>query len=174
MILFVRHGQTDYNKQGRVQGWLDVPLNEEGLSQAEIISEKLKDYNFTKIYSSPLMRARRTAEIINTEHNKEIIFDDRLKEFFLGSMQGELFASLDEKERKHFLEFPEDFGAESNLEFFTRTVSFLSEILDDEGDVLIVSHGGVYRNLYRFINNITDLNSDVKGLSNCEIAVLKK
>ena len=73
MIYFVRHGQTDWNKLGRIQGHSDTELNEEGKNQAQIVKEKLNGIKFDKVFSSPLKRAKETAQIIC---NQEIIFDD--------------------------------------------------------------------------------------------------
>ena len=80
MIYFIRHGETAYNREGRVQGHLDIPLNEKGIFQAEKASDEFKDVEIDLIYCSPLKRARSTAEIINKFHNVEIVIDDRLIE----------------------------------------------------------------------------------------------
>ena len=88
MIYFVRHGETDYNKQGRAQGHMDIPLNETGLMQAKTVAKALKNTKLDVIYSSPLQRAKVTADTINTHHNVEVICDDRLKELYRGDIQG--------------------------------------------------------------------------------------
>lgn len=61
----VRHGQTDWNAEGRIQGKTDIELNETGIEQARQLKELIKDYNIDLIISSPLKRTRKTAEIIN-------------------------------------------------------------------------------------------------------------
>ena len=81
MIYFVRHGETDYNLEGIVQGQLDIPLNKKGIHQANEIKNKLKDLDIDIIFSSPLLRAKQTAEIINENLNVKIKYDERLKEF---------------------------------------------------------------------------------------------
>ena len=78
-IILVRHGETDWNISGRLMGQKDVPLNSRGRAQAETLKEKLADINFDCCYSSPLSRARETAEII-CGHRCNIICDDDLKE----------------------------------------------------------------------------------------------
>jgi broad specificity phosphatase PhoE len=88
MIYFIRHGETKYNTVHRIQGQLDIPLNSTGLAQAELMAEKLKDVKIDKIYCSPLRRTKQTATIINKYHNLDIIYDDRLKEFYAGKRQG--------------------------------------------------------------------------------------
>lgn len=88
MIYFVRHGETDYNLEGIVQGQLDIPLNNKGIHQAHELKNKLKVLDIDVIFSSPLLRAKQTAQIIHENLNVEIKYDERLKEFFAGNMQG--------------------------------------------------------------------------------------
>ena len=88
MIYFIRHGETDYNKTQTFQGHLDIPLNKQGIVQANLALENSKSIKIDKIYYSPLSRAKQTAEIINSFHNAEMIADDRLKEIYMGSLQG--------------------------------------------------------------------------------------
>jgi broad specificity phosphatase PhoE len=64
MIYVVRHGQTDWNLEGRFQGRIDIPLNEKGKNQAKKTKEKLEGIEFDKVFSSPLKRALETAQII--------------------------------------------------------------------------------------------------------------
>lgn len=169
MIYFVRHGETDYNVKGIIQGQLDIPLNEVGIMQAQRIAQILKDEKIDLIYASPLSRTRVTAEIINEFHNVEVVFDDRLKEFFAGTRQGTGFSDKEKKEKAEFLISPEKFGAESNYEFYDRCVSVYKDILKLNKNVLIVSHGGVYRSIYRYLNNILDFSVKVPTPINCEV-----
>ena len=90
-FIFVRHGETEYNRLNkRMGGWIDEPLNETGLKQAEELARKLKD-NFDIIISSPLKRAKKTSEIIAKKFNKKIVFSDYLKERDLGSLSGTMW-----------------------------------------------------------------------------------
>ena len=79
-IYLVRHGETIWNKEGRIQGREDVPLNEKGIALAEITSEGMREIPFDVIYSSPLIRARKTAEIMRGDRTCPIIEDDRLRD----------------------------------------------------------------------------------------------
>lgn len=89
MILYViRHGETKWNVERRLQGRSDVELNEYGIYLAKVTAEALKDVNFDVIYSSPLIRAYKTAEIIKGDRNINIITDDRLKEMSFGIYEG--------------------------------------------------------------------------------------
>ena len=173
MILFVRHGETEYNAKGITQGQLDIPLNENGIAQANILCEKLKDEKIDIIYASPLLRASQTAQIINTAHNVEVVFDDRLMEFYAGVRQGQDFYSWPQEKIDAFRAHPEDFGAESNIDFFTRVIDFFSEIEESDKNILIVSHGGVYKNIYRYLHGITDFLQKFPTPENCEAVKLK-
>src|SRR5690242_4741153 len=77
---FVRHGETDWNRQGRLQGWRDIPLNSTGESQAEALRPSLHGMGFNSIAVSPLARARRTAEILNRDLQLQTHFFDDLRE----------------------------------------------------------------------------------------------
>jgi probable phosphoglycerate mutase len=92
MIYLVRHGETEFNRVQRYQGWLDSPLTEAGVAQARAIGRRLAqlpDAWTAEIVASPIGRARRTAELIAAElAGREIGFDDRLREISLGSWDG--------------------------------------------------------------------------------------
>ena len=88
-VILVRHGQTDYNLEGRWQGFLDIPLNDTGIRQAELLAESLKDVPIDVFISSPLKRAYVTTEKCAQLHGKDIAYtDDRLKEINFGVWAG--------------------------------------------------------------------------------------
>ena len=174
MIYFVRHGETEFNKNRIFQGHLDIPLNDTGIAQAKQVLEDSKDISFDIIYYSPLSRAKQTAEIINSYHNKKMIADDRLKEIFMGSLQGRAHNDLSEEERQLSYTSPEYFGGETHEEFCARVKSFLDEIDDSNKTILIVSHGGVYRAIYKILNNLSDLQFSLQPLKNATIVLIKK
>ncbi|GIP39448.1 hypothetical protein J31TS4_27280 [Paenibacillus sp. J31TS4] len=87
MIYVVRHGQTDWNKEGRLQGRQGLPLNERGIEQAESLREQLSGVSFASVYSSPQERAVQTAERIA---GKQAVTDARLDVFDLGEADGQL------------------------------------------------------------------------------------
>ena len=80
-VVLVRHGETDWNSDGRLMGQKDIPLNDKGREQAEVLRNKLANMSFDCCYSSPLSRAKETAEII-CKGKCDIICDDNLKERF--------------------------------------------------------------------------------------------
>ena len=172
MIYFVRHGETDYNKAGKAQGHMDIPLNEVGLSQAQETADKLKDVDIDMIYSSPLKRARVTADIVNKYHNVKVVEDDRLRELYLGNRQGVVLKDCSKEEIAEFLRDPKKFGAESYEELCSRVEEIYKEIelVAKDKNVLIVSHGGVYRAIVRYILGIDNVHSEnIHSLKNCEV-----
>ena len=85
MIYVVRHGQTDWNLQGRCQGWHDIELNQTGIEQAEKLAKLLADVKFDVCFSSPLKRAVKTAQTI---YDGNIILDQRIIERGNGELEG--------------------------------------------------------------------------------------
>ena len=88
MIYLTRHGQTDWNVQKKVMGRCDEPLNENGREQARQTKELLSNISFDLIICSPLLRAKETAQIINSDRNIKIDFDDRIIERDFGELEG--------------------------------------------------------------------------------------
>ena len=174
MIYFIRHGETNYNRKFQFQGHLDIPLNETGINQAKAALEYSKSLHLDKIYCSPLLRAKQTADIINSHHKLSIIEDDRLKEIYMGSLQGRCFNDLSEDEQKYAFTKPEHFGGESHDELCLRVIEFFKEIENSNEDILIVSHGGIYRAIQKYLNNYTSLQFDLKPLPNAEFTILKQ
>ena len=87
-LLLTRHGQTDWNVAGKIQGTTDIELNETGKIQAKETGKKLLNYDIDVIISSPLKRAKNTAEIIRGDRDIEILLDDGLKERCFGEFEG--------------------------------------------------------------------------------------
>lgn len=94
MIYIVRHGETDWNVEGRYAGRIDVDINNVGKEQAQKIKEKLKDTDFYKVFSSPLKRAYNTAKIIC---DNDIETDDRIIERSNGELEGKLKTEIELK-----------------------------------------------------------------------------
>ena len=172
MIYFIRHGETNFNDEGRCTGQIDVALNKKGISQAHELAEKLRNLKFSKIFCSPLKRAKQTAEIINENYNVPIVIIDNLKERNDGTRQGVCYKNLSEKEDLDFFKSPEKYGAESNDQFFNRCVNAYKEIKGFNEDVLIVSHGGVFRAFCCHLTGNSEMLSESWRLKNCEIAII--
>ncbi|MBI4137500.1 histidine phosphatase family protein [Candidatus Roizmanbacteria bacterium] len=87
-IYLVRHGQTDWNRDKKIQGWSDIPLNQSGIDEAEQLALSMRTLSIHAVYSSPLLRAYRTAEIISRHHGLPITPLDSLKEAGFGRFEG--------------------------------------------------------------------------------------
>lgn len=166
-IYIVRHGQTDYNINGRYGGRLDVALNENGINEAYKVKEKLKNIKFDKIYSSPLQRAYLTARIISDD---EIITDDRIIERSNGDLEGKLKS---EKSEKIDFNNPDEkrYNIESIIDFRNRIYSFLDDVINsNDENVLIVTHAGVgiYMRCY-FEGERKNNNYLSYKIKNCEV-----
>jgi probable phosphoglycerate mutase len=140
---FLRHGETDYNAAGLSQGALDITLNANGRAQAATAALELAGRGITRIISSPLRRARETAEIVNATLRLPLIFEPELREVIFGGMEGRPLHPwfndwLEERAT------PE--GAESFAAVRQRVATALARVLSEApAPVLIVAHGGVFR-----------------------------
>jgi len=143
LIGLIRHGVTDWNHEYRAQGQADIPLNDEGRRQAELLSKRMKNEDWDYIYSSDLSRALETAEIIGRVKNIEVKIDQDLREMNCGLIEG-----TTEKDRVSKWGYgwsKLDLGIESNNEIITRGMKCIMEISERHSDkkVLIVSHGAL-------------------------------
>lgn len=145
----VRHGQTDWNLEGRFQGQSDVPLNRTGRGEARLLAKQLSSNSFAAIYSSDLKRAMETAEIIGEAVGETVTPDARLREINQGEWEG-LFVEDIRSRNSELWERrtvnPAHFhppGGESVSEVAKRTYAAMDDIdrLVPKGAVLIVSHG---------------------------------
>ena len=154
-LIFTRHGQTEWNVAKRMQGQLDSPLTEMGLSQARVLGSYLRGENISVIYSSSLPRAQRTATIIQRETAlAEIISTDALVEINLATLEGRTFARATEEypeKMQAFASNPADFVPLGNGEYFSdvqkRALNFISPLFEKHKDekVLIVTHAVILR-----------------------------
>ncbi|WP_312442307.1 histidine phosphatase family protein [Lacrimispora sp.] len=149
-IYLIRHGQTDWNIQGRIQGSHDIPLNETGRSQAELLAKGMDSRPVTRIFSSTLTRAMETAERISSRQKVEIYSMPQLIEVEFGKWEGMTWDEIMEaypKEYKLWTLSPDEAsppGGETQDQVISRCVLAVGEILRITGgreDVAIVSHG---------------------------------
>jgi len=96
-LILVRHGQTDWNKEARIQGQSDIPLNEEGKRQAERIARQLSRKKIAAIYTSKLKRAYQTAHTVARPHHLKVVKDERLNEIAQGDWEGLTLSEAREK-----------------------------------------------------------------------------
>ena len=152
-ILLIRHGQTDWNIEGRWQGHLDVPLNAEGLEQAAALAKYLRGRPITAIYSSDLKRARTTAEAIADALALTVHDDPRWRELNLGIFQGMTTSEINGKYPEEARKMREDYldyripTGETRRAMQNRAYEAYCEVVtQEEGpEIAIVSHGGTIR-----------------------------
>lgn len=151
-LVLIRHGQTDWNLEGRYQGQADIPLNATGLAQAEVLAEKLGGQGWTGLYASNLQRALQTAGIVGARLGLPIQIDTRLREICQGEWEGQLYQAVVERYARAAegvpmaSRTPADVrppGGESVAEVAERVASAADDIARRHpgGPVLIVGHG---------------------------------
>jgi broad specificity phosphatase PhoE len=137
-LLLVRHGETDWNADGRLQGQTDRPLNDFGRRQAQRLGEQLQGERLVAIYSSDLARARETAEIVGERLGLPVVLDSGLREKDWGNWEG---LTAVERDRVEFVGESTEAHQERTLDALRR----ISERHPDDGRVLVVTHGGSMR-----------------------------
>lgn len=169
-IYFVRHGQTDWNIQNRLQGSVDIPLNPTGINQAHILADKLHSTHFDLIISSPLSRALHTANIINENRDIPLMTETSLLERSFGCLEG---IKGNEYNKNLFWDYTKNYqykDVEPIQNFFNRIYKYLDFLIKTYPDksVLLVSHNGVNIATNCFFNGFPDdMNLlDIK-LDNC-------
>lgn len=187
MNLFImRHGETDWNRQGRLQGSEDIPLNEYGIALAQKTRDGLakEQICFDRVYTSPYRRAKKTAEIMAAGADIPLLVDPRIREMSFGKYEGirvrELGTNPEYHEFNKCFDDPEHYisadGVESYAELFARVSSFLTDtILPLEQsceNVLVVCHGAVVRAFISIIKRLP-LSEYWSGIhqQNCSINV---
>ena len=157
MLLYImRHGETSWNTDRKIQGRTDVELNENGIQMAKATAEGMKHIKFDYIYSSPLTRAYTTAECMCLGRNIPIIMDDRLMEVCFGEWEGKDITTRQDM-LEAFFDDPANYvptgGAESYQDIIDRARSFLEEVIypvvayKPDCKVLIVGHAAINRAL---------------------------
>ncbi len=137
---YLRHGETDWNREHRAQGHNDIPLNATGIAQAHAAKAPLARCEIATICTSPLARARHTAEIVNETLRRPLVVIDDLKECGYGVVEGTARGGWFKDWRAGgIIE-----GAESFEGFMARALGGLNQALAHPGPVLIVAHAGVY------------------------------
>ena len=144
MLYVIRHGETDWNLKNKIQGRVDVPLNDYGIQEANMSKVLLYQTNFYKIISSPLIRARKTAEIIS-HHDIPIEIDSRIIERDFGEFEG---LNKEEFDSASFWDYSLNnryVKAESVQQLLKRVYNFLDEYkkMYEKNNVLLVTHSGV-------------------------------
>lgn len=155
-LLLIRHGRTEWNDQTRYIGWQDVGLNDAGRQQAGALAQHLGGRSIDVIYASDLKRAAETASTIGQRLDINITPDPRLREACFGVFEGLTFDEAQAQFPDVIASWLADWdqpppGAESFRDFGTRVNSFMENLKTghDGQAVLVVSHGGVIREILR-------------------------
>lgn len=178
-IYVVRHGQTNWNVKGKIQGKSDIELNEKGIEQAKELKELIKNYDINLIISSPLKRAKQTAEIINENLKCKIIFDKALEERGYGAFEGKVRKEITDKVVNSgilhdYYANKEYNGVEPVQNLCNRVWGLFDKLKESHKyeNVLLVSHGGVIRAIDGYFNGLNkDGIIENPALRNCEIKI---
>ncbi len=155
-FVFVRHGESTYNAEGRIQGQQDAPLSERGRAQATRVAERLRGAVFDACYASDLSRAADTARVIMQFH-PAIPYETTplLREIGFGVFEGLMVGEIENMYPDEYAEWNQDRreytppGAESVRDLHTRAVQAFAWLRErgHSGSVLVVSHGGLMRSM---------------------------
>jgi broad specificity phosphatase PhoE len=161
-ILLARHGETDWNREGRFQGHADPPLNDTGRAQAARLAVELADVELAAVYSSPLRRALETAEVVAAAHDLTPIPLDALREVDVGSWQGLTRPEIETRFPDQFarwLDYEQGWAdGETYEDMSQRVVAALLELAVEHGgkQILAVTHGGPIRAAFAFANGTSN------------------
>ena len=161
-LYLVRHGETEWNKQKKIQGQVDIPLDEFGRTLARKTAVGLADIPFDVCYSSPLSRAKETGAIILEGRDVPIIEDDRIVEMAFGEYEGKCCSKTGwnlPEEFRRFFDGPERYvpakGGEDFAAVRKRTGEFLQELFQNkqykDSNILITTHGAALAGMLNYI-----------------------
>lgn len=157
-IHLIRHGETSWNAERRIQGQAEAPLNNNGKAQASRLGETLAAQHFDSVFSSDLRRTRETVQILTQDKSASISYLEELREIFLGPWEGLLYAEVQEShpdQHDYFIGAPHRFdleGAETFYELQQRGVKAIVNIANQctGQEVMIVSHGAIIKAILAF------------------------
>lgn len=178
-IYLCRHGETDHNNNGIVQGQMnEVDLNSKGRKQAEKLSERFQDLDIDKFYSSSLDRALQTAKIVAKPHDKEVETSDLLKEVGRSVFEGESFEEMVEEIRSSESSSHEwrPENGETLVEMQERGMEFFNQLKENHAQddkIVIVAHGGINGGIILGALDHSVRNSYLINQENCCVNKLK-
>ena len=143
-LIFVRHGETDWNQKKILQGSVDIPLNKAGFAQAQLTAQALAHRHVDAIISSPLLRAVQTAQVLARTLHAQVQTDDRIRERSFGQKEGKPMVR-EEFNRWWVPGTPGEHNMEPADVFYARVFACLNELRHryENESVLMVAHGGV-------------------------------
>jgi broad specificity phosphatase PhoE len=176
-LLLVRHGETDWNVERRFQGHADPPLNATGRKQAQMLADELADVQIDVIYTSDLVRARETAEIVAARVGVPVVALSELREIDVGEWQGLSWPEIEERHPNGVRSWHENghgwHAGETYEQLAQRVLRALQGIARRHRDarVLIVGHGGTVRVVRAHVEGLT-VAASRRGstpIGNCEV-----
>lgn len=161
-LYIIRHGETDWNKDDRIQGRLNSNLTEKGRDNATVLGERLKDIEFAKIITSPSGRALETTELVRAAGDIDVQKNEMIMEMDMGPWQGLMKSEIREQypdAYECFMNSPQLYqneDAESFIDIYKRAEDFLHELKSSKqtGNLLIVTHGLFIKALFLNIKGI--------------------
>lgn len=180
MVLYVtRHGETDYNAQGRYAGSTDIPLNETGIRQAHELAESISGKQFDVVICSPMLRARQTADIVCGALGMDYIIYPQFVERNVGVYEGftreEIMQRYPELWARKCTSQPDDAptGGETIRQACARIDEGIEKLRREYTDktVLLICHGFVSRAINRYCKGLSFEEMAGFSLGNCEVAV---
>lgn len=166
-ILFIRHGETQWNVDKRLQGHLDIGLNREGLRQATALGRRLLDEPLDAIFASDLRRATDTAKAIAMPQGLKVQLEPSLRERCFGAFEGLLHPEIEERYPPAFAAWKRrdldarypcgQYHAETLREFSMRVLACVARIAESDDSyrkIAIVTHGGVLDTMYRHVHKL--------------------
>ena len=175
-IIFIRHGQSLANHNKVIAGITDIGLTQNGFVQAKNIVHELLNKNIDVIICSPLLRAKQTCETINTVLQiKTILYDKRLQERNYGKFEGKTYDAMDsDVQGINFWDLQKNVdvtGADKVQDYYQTVQTFFNELSQTyhNKNILVISHGGVYRILTHMLGNTTQTNLNILRPQNATI-----
>lgn len=178
-IVLIRHGQTDWNLESRVQGYADVPLNAEGMRQAEMLGVYVREHiHIDRVISSDLRRCTQTADALGMPYE----LDPRLREFDFGDLAGKKWDEIMTEHSEVAAEIRDSIswarrpGGESSIDVAARAAGFVHEsgILKQDSTWALVSHGGFIKRLICVLLDMPMSYHSKFDIDNTSITVLKQ
>ena len=176
-LLLVRHGETDWNRDRRFQGHADEPLNDAGREQARALADQLAGERIDFVYTSDLVRARETAEIVAARVGADVVVLSELREIDVGDWEGLTWPEIEEQHPEGARAWHEHghgwTSGETYDQLGERIIAALQRIAADHPAqrVLIVGHGGTVRATRAFIEglSVADSRKRSPAIGNCEV-----
>jgi probable phosphoglycerate mutase len=176
-LLLARHGETDWNRDRRFQGHADPPLNDAGREQARALAEELAGERIDFVYTSDLVRAHETAEIVAARLGADVVARSELREIDVGDWEGLTWPEIEERHPEGARSWHEHGhgwkSGETYDQLGERIIAALRRIAADHPAqrVLVVGHGGTVRVTRAFIegSSVADSRRRSPAIGNCEV-----